>query len=247
MATNTIYSITHHHRRFYEEFQVSDAVGVEEKRDRQQLFATLQEKLFISEKDIKAIKARSVSLDGRLRNEINLVRVLYHLFIHSYLITRGMEKKAYHVVTQNNAQLSIDIAQIARRDNATMKALALIGVLYLPGTFISGIFGSNFFNYSPSSNSGNLSNGSADSSVSDWNMSEEFWIYWVITIPVTLFTVLLWAMLDETMAVYESVFGRVIRGAFGKLWSRLLVEKQLDEKREHSTSRYRTGEMGEAV
>lgn len=125
---------------------------------------------------------------------------LFHLIVAN-------EKKAYHVVTQNSTQVSIDLAKIARRDNATMKALALIGVFYLPGTFISGIFGSNFFNYNPS-------NGASTGSATDWKMSDKFWIYWAITIPVTMFTVLLWAMLDETMEMYEILISRVKTALF---------------------------------
>lgn len=60
-----------------------------------------------------------------------------------------------------------------------MMALTLVGVLYLPGSFISGIFGSNFFNYSPGSDGR-----------PDWNMSSKFWIYWAVTIPLTIVTFL---------------------------------------------------------
>ena len=118
--------------------------------------------------------------------------------------------KAYHVVTQKSNQLSINLASIARRDNATMKALALIGVLYLPGTFISGIFGMSFFNYNPPSN-----NDSAD-----WMMSDKFWIYWAITIPVTIFTVMLWAMLDETVELYKRSIKKV-KFALEDMWDDL--------------------------
>jgi hypothetical protein len=76
-----------------------------------------------------------------------------------------------------------------------MKALTLIGVLYLPGTFISGIFGSNFFNYSPGRDG------------PDWNMSSKFWIYWAVTIPLTILTFLSW----------------VVPGHMIKLWRRAVA------------------------
>lgn len=72
-----------------------------------------------------------------------------------------------------------------------MQALTLIGVLYLPGTFISGIFGSNFFNYNPGSNG------------PDWNMSSKFWIYWIVTIPLTILTVLGWAGPDYVIQLWR--------------------------------------------
>lgn len=96
-----------------------------------------------------------------------------------------------------------------------MKALALIGVLYLPGTFISGIFGMTFFNYQPANNSNSA----------DWVMSDKFWIYWVITIPVTIFTVLIWAMLDETTEMYETMIGKT-KLALQQWWKKALFSQR---------------------
>ncbi|EED21393.1 conserved hypothetical protein [Talaromyces stipitatus ATCC 10500] len=202
VAINTIDSIMHHHQSLYGEFRKGKALGIEEQTSRERLHNIIQEKLYISEKDMTAKKARAISLNERHHNEINL---------------------GYHVVTQKANQLSIDIARIARRDNATMKALALIGVLYLPGTFISGIFGSNFFNYNPPNNDGSA----------DWRMSDKFWIYWVITIPVTIFTVMLWAMLDETVMLYKKFIG-IVEDAMQKWWDDLAIfNKRRDAEEEY--------------
>jgi hypothetical protein len=78
-----------------------------------------------------------------------------------------------------------------------MQALTLIGVLYLPGTFISGIFGSNFFNYSPGSNG------------PDWNMSSKFWVYWAVTIPLTILTFLSWAVPGYMIKLWKQAVVRV--------------------------------------
>lgn len=128
-------------------------------------------------------------------------------------------------MTQKSNQLSINLASIAQRDNATMKALALIGVLYLPGTFISGIFGMTFFNYNPPGN-----NDSAD-----WMMSDKFWIYWVITIPVTILTVMLWAMLDETVEMYKSFIDKV-KVALQDKWNKLPRFNRREEKEGANTN-----------
>jgi hypothetical protein len=132
--------------------------------------------------------------------------------------------KAYHVVTQKSNQLSIKLASIARRDNATMKALALIGVLYLPGTFISGIFGMSFFNYNPPNNNS-----------AEWMMSDKFWIYWAITIPVTIFTVMLWAMLDETVEMYKKSIKKV-KFALQDMWDDLPRFKRRQDDQGPSTN-----------
>ncbi|KAE8554237.1 hypothetical protein EYB25_002775 [Talaromyces marneffei] len=203
VATNTINSIVHHHRSLYDEFQATGMIAAEEQKSRQKLFRIIQEKLYISDKDMTAKQARATSLNERLHNEINL---------------------AYHVVTQKSNQLSINLASIARRDNATMKALALIGVLYLPGTFISGIFGMSFFNYNPQGNNNNNNSGT------DWMMSDKFWIYWTITIPVTIFTVMLWAMLDETVEMYKYFMNKVKVTLQDKWNERPRSNRQKDEE-----------------
>lgn len=104
-----------------------------------------------------------------------------------------------------------------------MKALALIGVLYLPGTFISGIFGMSFFNYNPPNNN------------SDWMMSDKFWIYWAITIPVTIFTVMLWAMLDETVEMYKKSIKKV-KFALQDMWDDLPRFKRRQDDEGASTN-----------
>lgn len=103
-----------------------------------------------------------------------------------------------------------------RYDSMVMKTLSFVGMMYLPGTFVSvrsirllslslqstlppkppllhksqsqpetnkqqGIFGSNFFDFQA---------GEKES----WEMSREFWLYWAVTIPLTLATFAVWAL-----------------------------------------------------
>jgi Mg2+ and Co2+ transporter CorA len=61
-----------------------------------------------------------------------------------------------------------------------MRSIAIVGLIYLPATFVSGIFGTNFFQFS------------TDKEDQGWRVSEEFWLYWAVTVPLTLGTVVLW-------------------------------------------------------
>jgi len=79
-----------------------------------------------------------------------------------------------------------------------MMTLTLIGVLYLPGSYVSGVFGSNFFDYSPGSDG------------PDWNMSTKFWVYWAVTIPLTILTFLGWLSLDEILNVWKYASGKIM-------------------------------------
>jgi len=63
-----------------------------------------------------------------------------------------------------------------------MRAIALVGLVYLPGTFVSGLFGMNFFSFSD------------DNGQQKWTVSQNFRLYWIVVIPLTLMTVLVWVI-----------------------------------------------------
>ncbi|KAL3478134.1 hypothetical protein BJX99DRAFT_224681 [Aspergillus californicus] len=100
-----------------------------------------------------SLKTRSKSMNDRHQNEINL---------------------AFNLVSQS-------FGRDARSDSNMMKTVAVVSMVYLPGTFVSGLFGTNFFSFQ------------ADPP-NTWVTSGKFWIYWVVTIPLTLLTVAVWAV-----------------------------------------------------
>src|SRR5271156_1942463 len=82
---------------------------------------------------------------------------------------------------------------LALQDNTVMRSIALLTMVFLPGTFLSvcivtliifgaaltqlqALFSTTFFTFSE--------NG--------WQTSHRFWIYWVITVPVTIVVLVLW-------------------------------------------------------
>ncbi|OOF93920.1 hypothetical protein ASPCADRAFT_398284 [Aspergillus carbonarius ITEM 5010] len=108
-----------------------------------------ERQLLFRAKQLHSLKTRSRSLAERLHNEINL---------------------GFNLVSQR-------FGSDAKSDNAMMKTVAIVSMVYLPGTFVSGLFGTNFFDYSDGKEV----------------MTDSFWIYWAITIPLTLLTMLIWA------------------------------------------------------
>ncbi|RAK78911.1 uncharacterized protein BO72DRAFT_526457 [Aspergillus fijiensis CBS 313.89] len=103
-------------------------------------------------KQLHALHTRSRSLTERLHNEINL---------------------GFNLVSQ---QFGHD----TKSDSAMMKTIAVVSMVYLPGTFVSGLFGTNFFNFT-------------DGDEHTWFMAGSFWLYWAVTIPLTLATMAVWA------------------------------------------------------
>ena len=63
-----------------------------------------------------------------------------------------------------------------------MRSIAVVGLVYLPGTFVSGLFGMNFFQFQE------------QSGTQIWAVSDRFWLYWAVTVPLTLTTVVIWVV-----------------------------------------------------
>ncbi|KAL4739569.1 hypothetical protein BDV11DRAFT_187432 [Aspergillus similis] len=112
-----------------------------------------RQRILHEEKRAHSLKTRSKSLNDRHRNEINL---------------------AFNLVSQG-------FGRDARTDSNMMKTVAVVSMVYLPGTFVSGLFGTNFFSFQ--ADPGNT-----------WLMADEFWLYWAVTLPLTLATMVIWAI-----------------------------------------------------
>ena len=94
----------------------------------------------------------------------------------------------------------VRINEAIQNDSAAMKTVAVLTLTFLPATFVSvlkssppcrvlqqltamqAVFGMTFFNFTP----GN------EAHPETWVVSEKIWIYWVISIPLTIVTILSW-------------------------------------------------------
>ncbi|EAW12870.1 uncharacterized protein ACLA_013010 [Aspergillus clavatus NRRL 1] len=104
-------------------------------------------------------------------------------------------------------EINLAFNLVSQKDGAMMKTVAIVSMVYLPGTFISvrcalplvdrtwvagcvggkadqkqGLFGTNFFN---------MSN---DPAAPAWMVSANFWLYWAIAVPLTCATMAIWAL-----------------------------------------------------
>lgn len=85
---------------------------------------------------------------------------------------------SFNIVAQSDARTSVEIGRAAQKDSAAMKTVAFLTLTFLPATFISAIFSTSFFNF--------------DAGEGIWAVSDKIWIFWVVSIPVTLITIMLW-------------------------------------------------------
>ncbi|KAL4733645.1 Alpha/Beta hydrolase protein [Aspergillus similis] len=94
----------------------------------------------------------------------------------------------YSFVAQTDNRLSARLAATAGRDSTSMKILAFITTIFLPGSYVATLFSMNMFNWED----GASDSQSSDSDVS--TISPQFWIYWTVAAPLTALTLAGWAL-----------------------------------------------------
>lgn len=102
-------------------------------------------------------------------------------------------------MAQEDNALNARMAVTSSRDSASMKALAVITAIFLPGEFIGTLFGMSMFDWlaendddeGNNNNSGSSGGGKKDPE-SDDVLSGNFWVYWIICVPLTLFILAAW-------------------------------------------------------
>jgi hypothetical protein len=73
------------------------------------------------------------------------------------------------------------LAHASKRDSSAMKMISLLGAIFLPGAYLASVFSMTFFNFQ---NAGPV-------------ISPNFWIYWVIAVPLTAGIVGFWHMYEK--------------------------------------------------
>lgn len=73
------------------------------------------------------------------------------------------------------------LAHASKRDSSAMKTISFLGAFFLPGAYMASVFSMTFFNFQ---NSGPV-------------LSPKFWVYWVITIPLTIGIVAFWYVYEK--------------------------------------------------
>lgn len=90
----------------------------------------------------------------------------------------------FTLMTQRDQNIGIQIAtdsktlaEKATRDSTSMKAIAAVTMCFLPGTFVASLFAMPMFDWNAPPNH---------------SLSNRFWIYWAVTIPLTVVVIGVW-------------------------------------------------------
>lgn len=106
----------------------------------------------------------------------------------------------YSITAQIDNKLSARLAASSGRDSVSMKILAVITAFFLPGTFVATLFSMSMFDWQYESNSGGTT-----------LLSNRFWIYWVVSIPLTMITLVGWAVWWKIeMRRYQQAFSEAM-------------------------------------
>ncbi|KAM0459465.1 hypothetical protein ACHAPV_005653 [Trichoderma viride] len=111
-------------------------------------------------------------------------------YIHTTLERLKVQREAlYNIMSQREARLNLEIAgeqrriaHASKRDSTAMKTISLMGALFLPGTYLASVFSMTFFNFQSG----------ADPVISNW-----LWVYFIITVPLTVIIVGSWIWYDR--------------------------------------------------
>ncbi|KAF3765415.1 hypothetical protein M406DRAFT_67859 [Cryphonectria parasitica EP155] len=99
-------------------------------------------------------------------------------------VTETSEARMHLQLNIDDGQTSARLAVSAGKDSTSMKIIALITAAYLPGTFVATLFSMGMFNWKANDGSGSSSS----------SISPDFWIYWAVTVPLTIVTLVGWAI-----------------------------------------------------
>lgn len=89
--------------------------------------------------------------------------------------------------------LNARMAVASSRDSSAMKALAVITAVFLPGEFLSSLFGMSMFDWLGPDEEDEGSSASSNDGVGNVKrFSQSFWVFWAVAIPVTVFILVVW-------------------------------------------------------
>lgn len=150
----------------------------------------------------------------------------------------------YNIIAQKESKLGLQmageqrrLAHAAKRDSTSMKTLSLMGAVFLPATFLSSIFGMTFFNFVPDGGDGN---GTADAGGGGgWNpVSPLLWIYFAISVPLTIAVVVCWHLWDRRREQRYAEEDKDLEAGIEKMEAQIM-----QTMRQRTMSRLRTWEI----
>lgn len=122
---------------------------------------------------------RALRLNTRKERTTNLINLRYNLLANHNSVS------SHHIAVESAA-----IAHEARRDTVAMRTIAVLGMLFVPPAFVSGLLGTNLVMLETGGGAGGGGGGSGTRIV----VSELWWMYFVLAVPLTGATLGVWLL-----------------------------------------------------
>jgi Mg2+ and Co2+ transporter CorA len=90
----------------------------------------------------------------------------------------------FNILSMYEYETSRTIGIATKADSESMKTIANLTMIFLPPTFVCALFSTTFFNYE----------------TGQWGISNNFWVYWAVAIPVTGLTFAAWVLWNRASA-----------------------------------------------
>ncbi|GJP90844.1 uncharacterized protein AlacWU_03743 [Aspergillus niger] len=94
---------------------------------------------------------------------------------------KGLEKRMDNIIALSFHLVTQDGNRIMQADSSSMTTIVFVTLVFLPVSTVSTIFGNQFFNFDPET----------------IRISQSFWIFWVVSIPLTFLVLLVWRVLTK--------------------------------------------------
>lgn len=98
----------------------------------------------------------------------------------------------YAKMAQEDNNLNARMAVASTRDSSSMKALAVITALFLPGDFMASLFGMSMFDWQDVGDDDGASSPADAVDTKHPIVTSRFWVYWSITLPLTITILCIW-------------------------------------------------------
>ncbi|CZR54761.1 uncharacterized protein PAC_04645 [Phialocephala subalpina] len=126
----------------------------------------------------------------------------------------------YTIIAQQDSKINVNISRAAKKDSTSMTSIAILGIVFLPAMLIAvlpaflsnstfsayssqSIFSMSMFNFSTNLNP-NASPTSPTTLSSTSYVTSKFWIYWAVTIPLTLLILSIWYLWMRVKAGFQN-------------------------------------------
>ena len=103
------------------------------------------------------------------------------MFQSTQLRLRSLEKRMANIISLSFNLVTQQDSRVMQNDSSAMKAIAVMTLIFLPATGISSIFSTPFFSVTFDEPENRM-----------LKVAACFWIFWVVTVPLTALIFLLW-------------------------------------------------------